>query len=78
MNAFPNRSQATRLLFDENSFSVYPADGRILSVPLALSRFGPAVSPSRAREQRQRCSERCHEADYRVAARHSSPSSRRS
>lgn len=36
MNALPSRSQATRLAFDENSFSIYLADGRILNVPLAF------------------------------------------
>lgn len=36
MSAFPSGSQATRLAFDENSFSVYLADGRILDVPLAF------------------------------------------
>ena len=35
MNTFPNNAQAIRLVIDENSFSVYLADGRILSVPLA-------------------------------------------
>jgi hypothetical protein len=35
MNTFPNTAQAIRLVIDENSFSVYLADGRILSVPLA-------------------------------------------
>jgi len=36
MNTFPSNAQATRLVFDENSFSVYLADGRILNVPLAF------------------------------------------
>ena len=36
MNIFPSNAQATRLAFDENSFSVYLADGRILNVPLAF------------------------------------------
>ncbi len=36
MNPFPNNAQAIRLVIDENSFSVYLADGRILSVPLAF------------------------------------------
>ena len=35
MNTFPNNALAVRLVIDENSFSVYLADGRILSVPLA-------------------------------------------
>lgn len=36
MNTFPSSPQATRIVFDENSFSVYLADGRILNVPLAF------------------------------------------
>jgi len=36
MNIFPNHAQAIRLVLDENSFSVYLVDGRILSVPLAF------------------------------------------
>lgn len=36
MNTFPNKPQATKLTFDENTFSVYLADGRILNVPLAF------------------------------------------
>ena len=36
MNTFPSRPQATSVVFDENSFSVYLADGRILNVPLAF------------------------------------------
>lgn len=36
MNPFPGKAQATRLAFDENSFSVFLADGRILNVPLAF------------------------------------------
>jgi len=36
MNVVPNKPQATRIVFDENSFSVFLADGRILSVPLAF------------------------------------------
>ena len=36
MNTFPSNAQATRQAFDENSFSVYLADGRILNVPLAF------------------------------------------
>jgi len=36
MNTFPNNAQAIRVVIDENSFSVYLADGRILSVPLAF------------------------------------------
>ena len=36
MNTFPSRAQATKLTFDENSFSVFLADGRILNVPLAF------------------------------------------
>jgi len=36
MSTFPNNAQAIRLVIDENSFSVYLADGRILSVPLAF------------------------------------------
>ena len=35
MNTFPNKTQAIRLIIDEKSLSVYLADGRILSVPLA-------------------------------------------
>jgi hypothetical protein len=35
MGVFLNRPQATRLAFDDNSFSVYLADGRIFNVPLA-------------------------------------------
>jgi len=34
MNTFPNNAQAIRLVIDENSFSIYLADGRILGVPL--------------------------------------------
>ena len=33
---FPSKPQATKLAFDENTFSVYLADGRILNVPLAF------------------------------------------
>ncbi len=36
MNVILNKPQATRIAFDENSFSVFLADGRILSVPLAF------------------------------------------
>jgi len=36
MSTIPGNAQATRLAFDENSFSVYLADGRSLSVPLAF------------------------------------------
>ena len=36
MSTIPGNAQATRLGFDENSFSVFLADGRILSVPLAF------------------------------------------
>jgi len=36
MNTSLSNAQATRLAFDENSFSVYLADGRILNVPLAF------------------------------------------
>ena len=36
MNPFPGKAQATRLAFDENSFSVFLADGRTLSLPLVF------------------------------------------
>jgi len=36
MSTFPSNAKATKLAFDENSFAVYLADGRILSVPLAF------------------------------------------
>ena len=36
MNVFPKKSRVTRLAFDENSCSVFLADGRILSVPRAF------------------------------------------
>lgn len=35
MVVFPDKPQAIKLAFDENSFSVFLADGRILNVPLA-------------------------------------------
>ena len=37
MRTLPHKpQQATKLTFDENSFSVFLADGRILNVPLAF------------------------------------------
>ncbi|MHB8836935.1 MAG: DUF2442 domain-containing protein [Candidatus Methylomirabilia bacterium] len=36
MGVSSSKPQATRLAFDENSFSVYLADGGILNVPLAF------------------------------------------
>jgi hypothetical protein len=36
MNTSPNKAQAIRLTFDEDSFSVFFADGRMLNVPLAF------------------------------------------
>jgi len=51
MNTFPNKPQATKLAFDENSFSVFLADGRILNVPLA---FFPRLQHADAR-QREHC-----------------------
>jgi hypothetical protein len=36
MSTFPNKPQATKVTFDEDAFSVYLVDGRILNVPLAF------------------------------------------
>ena len=35
MNFFQNKPQALKLTFDKSSFTVFLADGRVLSVPLA-------------------------------------------
>jgi len=51
MNTFPSNAQATRIAFDENSFTVYLADGRILNVPLA---FFPRLLHADQR-QREHC-----------------------
>lgn len=50
MNFFLNRPQATKVTFDESSFSVFLADGRILNVPLAFfPRLLHADAPQRER-----------------------------
>jgi hypothetical protein len=36
MSTFPHKPQATKVTFDADAFTVYLADGRVLSVPLVF------------------------------------------